>query len=130
MPKGCQHPRRRGTSLRVRSKIFLLLSEIGQSTSGKRRGRTSPAHSHADILMTAAKLQRLPEKPKTGAKNSYTSLDRMHGDLIDYLQQSGLGFPNDLCDSEGMYIIRSLARALWAIDGHHETLQNASKHMY
>ena len=32
----------------------------------------------------------------------------------------------DLCDSEGIYIVRSVARALWMIDGHHETLASVA----
>ena len=53
-------------------------------------------------------------------------MDHLVADVIDLLSTAGLGFPVSLCDSEGMYIVRSIARTLWMIDDHHDTLTNAA----
>ena len=87
-----------------------------------------PKRSVGDVLMTAASQLRLPEMPQSGAGGTTTALDRLMGDIISYLGRSGLAFPDGLCDSDGMYIVRSLGKALWIIDGHHHTLAEASRH--
>ena len=104
------------------SYFFNLRSEIPSEPI------STPRRSLSDVMMGAARSCHLPAKPTTGANGTQTSMDRLQGDLIDWLESAGLKFPHDLCDSEGVYIVRSLARALWMIDGNHSTLQAAVKH--
>ena len=89
---------------------------------------SAPRRSMTEVLMGAASQSRLPAKPRTGVNGSCTALDKLQGDIIDMLHSQKLRFPADLCDSDGTYIVRSLARALWSIDGNHATLQSAVKH--
>ena len=65
--------------------------------------------------MSSAGEQRLPEAPHVGAGGEQTAMDCLISDLIEYLRSNGLGFPADTCKSEGMYIVRSIAKALCMI---------------
>ena len=68
-----------------------------------------------DVLMSLAVEKVLPKAPCTGKSNSQTAFDRLMGDLLKHLKTKGLGFPSSICDSEGMYVVRSLGRALWSL---------------
>lgn len=89
---------------------------------------SSSERSAFSVLMSSSSEKVLPEAPRTGKNKTQTAIDRLMMDLIEYLRCEGLGFPPSVCDSEGVYVIRSLARALWCIDGCHETLASAAKH--
>ena len=56
-----------------------------------------------------------------------TGIDRLIAALIDQLESKNLKFPAVLCNSEGLFVLRSIVRALWHIDCHRDTLANASK---
>ena len=60
-----------------------------------------------------------------GAASS-TGMDHLVADIIDLLKTAGLRFPVSLCGSEGMYIMLSIARMLWMVDGDHDTSANAA----
>ena len=72
-----------------------------------------PAGSANDVLMRKASEQRLPLSPASGSGGTATGMDCLVADVIDLLTTAGLGFPVSLCDSEGMYIVRFIARVLW-----------------
>ena len=77
------------------------------------------------LMMESAARKALPEAPTSGKNNSQTDMDRLIGDVISLLRSKGLGFP---ADSDGLYVIRSVARALWCSDNCHQTLANAAIH--
>ena len=104
--------------------FFYLRSAISHDTPPA----PQPRRSVADVLMRTVRETRLPARPRSGPDGAMTALDRLQSDLIDWFDGQKLGFPADMCDSEGMYVVRSLGRALWCIDGHHSTLQSAVKH--
>eukprot|EP00117_Sycon_ciliatum_P050684 scpid23387/ scgid35748/ len=90
--------------------------------------QSAPRRSIDDALMAAAAQRRLPSAPKSGPNGTATALDTLVGEVIEVLRSRYLGFPADLCDSEGLYVVRSIARALWTIDGHHSTLTHFVQH--
>ena len=63
-----------------------------------------------------ARNDSLPQVPCSGTGCSQTSKDWLFGDIMEWLKKRKLGFPINTCQYEGVYVIRSLVTALWAID--------------
>ena len=63
------------------------------------------------MLMSCSTEKALSEAPHTFKNNTQTAMDRLIADLIEYLRTEGLGFPPSVCDSEGVYVVRSCKNA-------------------
>lgn len=107
--------------------VFFRFDARDETPSASSDGRER-VNALAAMMDAARQATALPDPPRSGAHDTRTGMDRLIGDLTYLLRHRGLGFPVSLVNSDGTYILRSLAKALWCIDGCHDTLANAARH--
>jgi len=83
------------------------------------RERSSSSRDVFTVLMEGAVKLVCPDKIDIIRKNNK---QKLHNDLIDSLQQKGLGWMKENVLSKGKPFVTQLVDILWQLDGHHEKL--------
>ena len=93
-------------------KYFKFLLQVQCSMQSARKNAFT-------VLMEEAGKLVWPDKVEISRKNNK---QKLYNDVIDLLQQNGLGWMKQNVLSEGRPFILQLVDILWQLDGHHEKL--------
>ena len=100
--------------------------QVATDTHAEPSAKKVCQRSAYDVLLAAAdRRDCLPPKRKEG-----NAKDRLLNDVLQHLEQNGLGFSPDVVDGEGSYVVQTVVNALWYMDPHWSTIvpECASRH--